>query len=204
MALKHVYQSNSTHSLIISDSLSALQSISSRKITHPILVEIHSLLSELASLWKTVAFMWVPSHVGIRGNALVDKAAKDALNHDTPPLPRQSVFHLDLQRQTKLYCKQLWQDDWSNQPRNKLFQVLPNLSDRLPTLTKNRKEETILSRLHIGHSYVIHSFLLKNEDPPWCFCCDAPFTVEHFLTECSDLILPRNQCFNNNSLKSNF
>ena len=145
-------------------------------------------------------FMWVPSHVGIRGNTLVDKAAKDTLNHDIPPLPRQSVFHLDLRRQTKLYCKQLWQDDWSNQPRNKLFQVLPNLSDRLPTMTKNRKEETILSRLHIGHTYVTHSFLLKNEDPPWCFCCDAPFTVEHFLTECSDLILPPNQCFNSNSL----
>ena len=200
LALKHVYQSNNTHSLIISDSLSALQSISSRKITHPILVEIHNLLSELALLWKTVVFMWVPSHVGIHGNALVDKAAKDALNHDIPPLPRQFVFHLDLRRQTKLYCKQLWQDDWSNQPRNKLFQVLPNLSDRLPTVTKNRKEETILSRLHIGHTYVTHSFLLKNEDPPWCFCCDAPFTVEHFLTECSDLVLPRNQCFNSNSL----
>ena len=135
-------------------------------------------------------FMWVPSHVGIHGNTLVDKAAKDALNHDIPPLPRQSVFHLDLQRQTKLYCKRLWQDDWSNQPRNKLFQVLPNLSDRLPTVSKNRKEETILSRLHIGHTYVTHSFPLKNEDPPWCFCCDAPFTVELFLTECSDLILP--------------
>ena len=34
----------------------------------------------------------------------------------------------------------------------------------------------------------------------FCFFCDAPFTVEHFLTECSDLILPRNQCFNSNSL----
>ena len=60
-ALKHVYQSNSTHSLIISDSLSALQSISSRKITHPILVEIHNLLSgfvmELASLWKTCVYV---------------------------------------------------------------------------------------------------------------------------------------------------
>ena len=99
-------------------------------------------------------FMWVPSHVGIHGNTLVDKAAKDALNHDIPPLPRQSVFHLDLRRQTKLYW--LWQDDWSNQPRNKLFQVLPNLSDRRPTVSKNRKEETILKstsyRPHLRHS----------------------------------------------------
>ena len=82
LTLKHVYQSNSTHSLIISDSLSALQSISSRKITHPILEEIHNLLSELAFLWETVVFMWVPSHVGIHGNTLVDKAAKDSLKHD--------------------------------------------------------------------------------------------------------------------------
>ena len=29
---------------------------------------------------------------------------------------------------------------------------------------KNRKEETVMARLHIGHSFLTHSFLLKGEE----------------------------------------
>ena len=36
----------------------------------------------------------------------------------------------------------------------------------------NRKEETVMARLHIGHSFITHSFLLKGEEPPMCIGCD--------------------------------
>ena len=36
----------------------------------------------------------------------------------------------------------------------------------------NRNEESVIPRLHIGRSYIIHSFLSKGEDPPMCFACD--------------------------------
>ena len=52
----------------------------------------------------------------------------------------------------------------------------------------NRREETVLSRLHIGHLYVTHSFLLKGEEPPVCIRCDELLTIENMVLFCSDLI----------------
>ena len=53
---------------------------------------------------------------------------------------------------------------------------------------KNRKEETVMARLHIGRSFLTHSFLLKGEEPPVCIGCDKRLTIEHILLTCSDFI----------------
>ena len=42
------------------------------------------------------------------------------------------------------------------------------------------KEETVIARLHIGHSFFTHSFLLKGEEPPVCIGCDQRLTIEQF------------------------
>ena len=188
LALKYIYQSKHSRFLIISDSLSALQAISTRKISHPFLADIHDLHSELILDGKDIVFLWVPSHMGIRGNTVVDKAAKDALNFNIPSRPFQFVPFADLNRKVKTHCHKLWQDDWTRQVDNKLFKIMPDLYDPLPRYAPNRKTETILTRLHIGHTYTTHSYILKKEEPPWCYFCDTPYTVKHFMTECSDLI----------------
>ena len=48
----------------------------------------------------------------------------------------------------------------------------------------------MISQLHIaiGHSFIIHSFLLKGEEPPMCTGCDEIWTMEHILHTCSDFI----------------
>ena len=48
----------------------------------------------------------------------------------------------------------------------------------------NRKEETVMARLHIGHSFITHSFLLKGEEPPMCIGFDKYLTIEHILLTC--------------------
>ena len=52
----------------------------------------------------------------------------------------------------------------------------------------NRKEETVMARLHIGHSFIAHSFSLKGEEPPMCIGCDQHLTREHILLTSSDFI----------------
>ena len=51
-------------------------------IDHPLVLDVLEKYSALVT--KTVLFCWVPSHVGIRGNELVDAAAKAALNERLP------------------------------------------------------------------------------------------------------------------------
>ena len=148
--------------------------------------------------------MWVPGHVGIRGNTIVDQAAKDALHMTIPNLPKQSIPYSDLKRQTSVFCRKLWQEEWSSQTNNKLFQICPDLSDPLPLSLQNRKEQTVLCRLHIGHTYITHSFLLRGEEIPWCHACDSSLSVRHILTECTDITAERKRFLNTRNLTSIF
>ena len=45
-----------------------------------------------------------------------------------------------------------------------------------------------MAQLHIGHSFITHSFLLKGEELPRCIGCDQHLTIEHILRTCSDFI----------------
>ena len=64
----------------------------------------------------------------------------------------------------------------------------------------NRKEETVMARLHSGHSFITHSFLLKGEEPPVCIGCDQHLTIEHILLTCSNFIEMRESHFTAESL----
>ena len=82
LALKHIYHSKGKSFLILFDSLSSLQSILNLNSDHPILVQILELYTEITRDGREIVFIWVPGHVGIRGNLAADSAAKDALDGD--------------------------------------------------------------------------------------------------------------------------
>ena len=189
LALRMVYQSKGKKFIIFSDSLSALKAINERKLDHPFLQDIFEGFNTLTEEGKQIVLAWVPSHVGIRGNCAADAAAKEALDLDREDL---AIRFSDLKTNVKSYVNELWQDEWENEgipllKVNKLWAIQPDRSDPLPKVTTNRKEESVLTRLHIGHSYLTHSFLLKEEEEkPVCIGCDENLTIEHILLDCWD------------------
>ena len=86
---------------------------------------------------------------------------------------------------------------WNNETRNKLYEIRLNLKESLCTTTQSlyRKQETVMTRLRIGHTWITHSYLLQKEDQPFCHACDNPFTVKHILVECSDFTYIRNKYY---------
>ena len=62
----------------------------------------------------------------------------------------------------------------------------------------------MLARLRIGHTRITHSYLLKREDPPYCFGCDALFTVRNFLLECDEFSPIRNKYFHVDTMEQLF
>ena len=184
LAMKMAYQSKEKNFVILSDSLSSLTSIKERKMDHPYLLDFFEYFHKLCEDGKKVVLAWVPSHVGIRGNTAADLAAKEALSLEVPE--DSKTKYSDLKADGHKYIKELWQIEWEKEVDNKLFKLQPNRSDSLPRSCKNRKEESVLTRLHIGHSFSTHSHLLKKEEAPICIGCDEPWTIEHILVKCWD------------------
>ena len=82
-ALKQAYQFQERKFTIFSDSLSALQALGKLKTNHPLLIQIQEFLHKINADQKVIVFMWVPGHVGIRGNEAADRAAKETPDKKT-------------------------------------------------------------------------------------------------------------------------
>ena len=114
---------------------------------------------------KTIFFCWIPSHIGIRGNEAADVAAKESLDFN---IIASQVPYTDLKPYINSFIANKWQERWSSCPDNKLFKIKPTLSVWPSGFRNSRKEEVVLSRLRIGHTYFTHSYILRQEDPPEC------------------------------------
>ena len=79
--------------------------------------------------------------------------------------------------------------------RNKLHTTCPKLKYCISCPRTNRREETVISRLHISHSYMTPTTLLKGDEPSLCIPCDDLLTIEYILLFCSDLIEARERPF---------
>ena len=65
--------------IIFSDSLSVLKTMNHTSSKNP---QIQNLLEKCHELlaYKEIALCWIPSHIGIKGNEMVDKQAKTSLS----------------------------------------------------------------------------------------------------------------------------
>ena len=164
-ALKHIKQDAFWRYIILTDSLAAMQALEGEKTDNPLIVNLLEKLSRLGERGDIVFFCWLLSHIGRSGNEEADKAAKDALSLEMLPV---KVPPNDFKPLINYFIQNVWQQSWSNpaNQNNKLFTIKPGLGEWLPGLRINRREEIILARLHIGHSYITHSCLLKGEEEP--------------------------------------
>ena len=70
--------------------------------------------------------------------------------------------------------------------------------DTDPYVETNGRDEVVLSRLRLGHSYLTHSYLLKGEPPPECVTCNCRLTISHILVDCIEYDFFRLILFENN------
>ena len=173
-----------------------------RNLSHPVLLDFFKLHTSLCSEGYDITFVWVPGHVGIRGNEAVDSLAKRAVGGK---MSSANVPYTDLKPLVTEYICKEWQKEWEEQKENKLFQIRPKLKEYLPGCTNgSRRDEVVLSRLHVGHTNMTHSFYFKGEDRPMCFACDEPLSVKHLLIDCADLIDVRHRHYTSESMKRLF
>lgn len=182
---------------IFSDSISCLQAIKYHKSENPAILNILEKCHTLQLSKKIINFSWVPSHIDIRGNKNADIAARNALqlavsNHIQLP-------HTDFKQPIESYLKKQWQAQWDQTAFNKLKSVKPALGEtKLHNIFKQR-DEIVLHR-QIGHPYLTHAHLLKQENGPDCPSCQCLLTVQHILIDCPSYAAIRKKYYNAVSL----
>ena len=196
LALKYFKRKTTKYKkcVIYTDSLSSLQSLQGKNFKTKNTIRFYNLLRRLPPQ-AHIAIVWIPSHVGIHGNESADKLAKSALLREVAP--QKLIIWSDLKPKVKTYIDSVWQETWNDETTNKLHEILPNLKENLNdgVDNRNRKQETVMSRLRIGHTWLTHNYLLKREDQPMCHACDSLYTVKHVLVECSDFLQTRNRFY---------
>lgn len=172
-AVKHLNATASDSSnAIISDSQSVISALFTKsKKENEIVKRIMDALSE------KMIIVWVPSHVGIRGNELADRAATDA--HNLEEEVDNLITQQDLQAHMKSFTYKKYQYEWSSLENNKLRDIQPTIKHRQFTIMLTRKQEMIINRLKIGHTYLTHQYKLSKESPPTCEWCDCDLNVQH-------------------------
>jgi len=147
---------------------------------------------------KHVSLCWIPSYVGIKRNEMADKAAKEGISSviTQSKIPPDSFFP-----HTSKLCKAEWQDSWDSTPTNKLFSIKPVLGKNKPRTSLCRRDETVITRLRIGHSRMTHSYLLSRESQPVCDHCKCHLMVKHMLLECPSTAVVRHKYFSSTTLK---
>jgi len=80
LAVDVIRQSKLKKFVIFSDLLSSLQAIAGFNIDNDLVQKFNKEYSVQTKQGKTIAFCWIPSHVGIPGNEKANSAAKDGLS----------------------------------------------------------------------------------------------------------------------------
>ena len=93
------------------------------------------------------------------------------------------------------------QHHWSNKKYNKLLEIKSILREWKQNFRKSQREEVISSRLHIGHTRITHSYMLKEEQYPMCHVCQTAYTIKHVLIEYIDLAPTREKYYKKGWMK---
>ena len=182
----------------MSDSQSVLESLGIFNPSHPLLLEILEWLFLLSCKQKTVNFCWVPAHVGIHGNEQADQLAKEGASK----VPRcQGLPSSDFIPIIKKTLDSVWQFTWTLEASNKMRQITEIIRP-WQYRCSNRRQETALCRLRIGHTLFSHGYLMEKDYQPYCEDCLVLQTVKRLLVECPSLLELREQYFHKDKDKN--
>ena len=64
--------------------------------------------------------------------------------------------------------------------------VTPTLGPCTPIYDMSGRDQLVMARSRIGHTYLTQGYLLRGEEVPMCVTCRERVTVEHILVRCTD------------------
>lgn len=178
---------------IFSDSLSVLSALRSCvSSVPPLVLSALEWLYLLGNRGYRLGFCWVPGHVGVTGNERADVLAREAAARAVVPCP---VPYRDVLPAIRVAVLARWQDRWDAlRVTSKMGEITTGVSRPWSYVAvRDRRHQTVLVRLRIGHTRLTHGYLMSGNHQPFCDDCLVPLSVRHLLVECPSLVGLRNR-----------
>ena len=171
--LKAIQITKATKNLIICDSLSAILAIKNNA-KHFL---VNKIIEELKATDNQFILLWVPSHIGIRENEIVDKAANEARIAGAPQKLDYSTS--EIINYYKRYIRKENLEEWQSLP---FFtpKINPKHVDDIEYHRLNRKEQVILARIRLGCTRLSVSKYFEDGYLQLCNC-GKELTLNHVL-----------------------
>ena len=183
-----------TKVVVLSDSMSGIMAV--KNTTKRSYSYLTNQIRNLANLLEAeLTLQFIPSHVGIEGNEHVDQLAKAA--HGSPetipiPLDKKEIKRL-IDERTQHICQLQYE---TARQRNGRILHIAEIKSKLEhwpwTSSTNRRTETAMARLRIGHSKLRECLHRFDQAPdPDCGVCGVPETPAHILETCQKFTAER-------------
>ena len=184
-ALRWLEDSLPNRVVIFSDSKSAIQAIDSHESLVPVVTDIKYYLYLFHNYGLEVVIAWVPSHVGIYGNEVVDSLARSALgkaNIDLEIVPKVTLLYKYITQ----HISEIWQSSWDTCLKGRFYyRLIQKVDNKVKYSSSYRPKEVALTRIRFGHTLLNqHLHLMGLHPDGLCDICMVTESVSHFLLDC--------------------
>uniref|UniRef100_A0A0K8VY27 Putative RNA-directed DNA polymerase from transposon X-element n=1 Tax=Bactrocera latifrons TaxID=174628 RepID=A0A0K8VY27_BACLA len=183
---------NGKKTVICTDSKSAIDAIFNQSNCIPMIQKIRNIIMQHSNAIK---IMWVPAHIGIRGNETADRRAKAACCE--PLYISEHFTDKDIRKLVKQSISITFSSEWRDY-KHHYKDCNPTGSKPYYGTSCPTRNIATFTRLRIGHTLATHAHLLNGTTKPNCpHCGSSDFNVMHILDNCPDLQQIRLSLFNN-------
>ena len=189
-------QNGNAHFFI--DSRSAVESLTSRRpVCEETVTNCKTVIRKIRKQNRSVTFIWIPSHVGVRHNDRADRLAKSGAEKDTVDLTctlTLKQLKTNIRRKQDEEAARVMERKHVHSETFKHYIKISQMTDFTYGRSRRMTGDALCTRLRLGYKYLWQLGVQRTEGDVCCGLCKEPrsHTLRHYTLECPSLDMYRN------------